>query len=145
MGRIPALVAATVMLGIGTVAFGIGVRLLIEVLVFRRSSVLVKGRYVGDKRTRARGASTGLDQYQIQASFLCPFLKTKRLATAGAASNAQSLREVGDYVPILVSTEIPHHARIGTFSNLFLAPIALITFGVATTLLVAICIVSELS
>lgn len=118
---------------LGTLSFGL--KLLVDALRFRGNSVIVQGRYVGDRADKAPFGSGGLASrmYRAQVAFHCPFTQKKRIVVAFAASNVRSTRWHDETMSVLVKIAPPHEVRVNTFHNLYLLPLAMIAFSAPFT------------
>jgi hypothetical protein len=140
--RTEPIIVGTVLLALASVITAFGAKLLHDVRAFRRKSVLVQGRYLGDERLVRPWHNEAT--YANQVSFWCPFLKKRRIVTAEMSSGIRSSRFPGSRMQVLVHSAPPHKAKVATFTNLYVFPLVLLSFGVPFILGVAAYIADHL-
>jgi hypothetical protein len=123
----------------------LGLKLLLDARKFRTNSVVVQGRYAGDK---IEDSSIGADAlssrlYRNKVAFDCPFTLRQRVVVAFVGSNAQSLRWVGERMSVLVNVAPPHDVRVNSFRHLYLLPVAMIVFGAPLSWIIVVIMVAR--
>jgi hypothetical protein len=123
--------ACLIIFGASSAALFVGLKMLLGALKFRRASVVVQGKYVGDQVEDAGVGNDALSShiYREKVAFDCPFTHQQRVVLGFTGSNVHSLQSVGEPMPVLVEIAPPHEARVKSFRHLYLLPLAMIVFG----------------
>lgn len=103
-----------------------GIKLLVDAIQFRSESVVVEGEYFGDDVEELPNDIERI--YLPRVGFTCPFTKEKRVAVSSIGSTAGSRDREGERMSVLIHKSPPYKARVNTFGNLYLVPLALIVF-----------------